>query len=155
MFSVLFCFLSLSTLFQPFVSYQTSVPFFIGTMMSLCVVLLSFLSPPHFTISPLCFFSSIDLFVSPCLPFISLSLPALYCPSDLFLYLGSPLSSPPLSFSQSRLSPSISSSSRRRHDSEEGDSHRRHKHKKSKRSKEGKEASEEISANQENQEAME
>ncbi|XP_074486367.1 pre-mRNA 3'-end-processing factor FIP1 isoform X2 [Sebastes fasciatus] len=47
------------------------------------------------------------------------------------------------------------SSSRRRHDSEEGDSHRRHKHKKSKRSKEGKEASEEISADQENQEAME
>ncbi|KAM7419131.1 hypothetical protein PAMA_016312 [Pampus argenteus] len=50
---------------------------------------------------------------------------------------------------------SRSSSSRRRHDSEEGDSHRRHKHKKSKRSKEGKEASEEISADQENQEAME
>ncbi|XP_032399841.1 pre-mRNA 3'-end-processing factor FIP1 [Etheostoma spectabile] len=47
------------------------------------------------------------------------------------------------------------SSSRRRHDSEEGDSHRRHKHKKSKRSKEGKEANEEISADQENQEAME
>ncbi|KAG8014837.1 hypothetical protein GBF38_003504 [Nibea albiflora] len=54
-----------------------------------------------------------------------------------------------------RPSPIISSSSRRRHDSEEGDSHRRHKHKKSKRSKEGKEASEEISADQENQEAME
>ncbi|KAI3353262.1 hypothetical protein L3Q82_019804, partial [Scortum barcoo] len=50
---------------------------------------------------------------------------------------------------------SYTSSSRRRHDSEEGDSHRRHKHKKSKRSKEGKEASEEISADQENQEAME
>ncbi|XP_031602933.1 pre-mRNA 3'-end-processing factor FIP1 isoform X4 [Oreochromis aureus] len=50
---------------------------------------------------------------------------------------------------------SRSSSSRRRHDSEEGDSHRRHKHKKSKRSKEGKEASEEISGDQENQEAME
>lgn len=49
----------------------------------------------------------------------------------------------------------ISSSSRRRHDSEEGDSHRRHKHKKSKRSKEGKEASEEMGADQENQEAME
>uniref|UniRef100_A0A8C1SH15 Pre-mRNA 3'-end-processing factor FIP1 n=1 Tax=Cyprinus carpio TaxID=7962 RepID=A0A8C1SH15_CYPCA len=47
------------------------------------------------------------------------------------------------------------SSSRRRHDSEEGDSHRRHKHKKSKRSKEGKEPSEERSADQENQEAME
>ncbi|XP_068606926.1 pre-mRNA 3'-end-processing factor FIP1 isoform X2 [Brachionichthys hirsutus] len=47
------------------------------------------------------------------------------------------------------------SSSRRRHDSEDADSHRRHKHKKSKRSKEGKEASEEISADQENQEAME
>ncbi|XP_029298742.1 pre-mRNA 3'-end-processing factor FIP1 [Cottoperca gobio] len=47
------------------------------------------------------------------------------------------------------------SSSRRRHESEEGDSHRRHKHKKSKRSKEGKEAGEEISADQENQEAME
>uniref|UniRef100_A0A8C9S0H3 Pre-mRNA 3'-end-processing factor FIP1 n=1 Tax=Scleropages formosus TaxID=113540 RepID=A0A8C9S0H3_SCLFO len=43
------------------------------------------------------------------------------------------------------------SSSRRRHDSEEGDAHRRHKHKKSKRSKEGKEASEENSAEQENQ----
>ncbi|XP_024914048.1 pre-mRNA 3'-end-processing factor FIP1 [Cynoglossus semilaevis] len=50
---------------------------------------------------------------------------------------------------------SRSSSSRRRHDSEEGDSHRRHKHKKSKRSKEGKEASEEMGADQENQEAME
>ncbi|XP_028833738.1 pre-mRNA 3'-end-processing factor FIP1 isoform X3 [Denticeps clupeoides] len=47
------------------------------------------------------------------------------------------------------------SSSRRRHDSEEGDSHRRHKHKKSKRSKEGKEPSEERTADQENQEAME
>ncbi|XP_056265490.1 pre-mRNA 3'-end-processing factor FIP1 isoform X2 [Pseudoliparis swirei] len=47
------------------------------------------------------------------------------------------------------------SSSRRRHDSEETDSHRRHKHKKSKRSKEGKEPSEEISADQENQEVME
>ncbi|XP_029950584.1 pre-mRNA 3'-end-processing factor FIP1 isoform X2 [Salarias fasciatus] len=46
------------------------------------------------------------------------------------------------------------SSSRRRHDSEEGDSHRRHKHKKSKRSKEGKESSE-ISADPENQEPME
>ncbi|CAM4637995.1 unnamed protein product [Leuciscus chuanchicus] len=46
-------------------------------------------------------------------------------------------------------------SSRGRHDSEEGDSHRRHKHKKSKRSKEGKEASEEHSVDQENQEAME
>ncbi|KAM9314175.1 pre-mRNA 3'-end-processing factor FIP1 isoform 3-T3 [Pholidichthys leucotaenia] len=50
---------------------------------------------------------------------------------------------------------SRSSSSRRRHESEEGDSHRRHKHKKSKRSKEGKETSEEINADQENQEAME
>ncbi|XP_030286138.1 pre-mRNA 3'-end-processing factor FIP1 isoform X3 [Sparus aurata] len=50
---------------------------------------------------------------------------------------------------------SRSSSSRRRHDSEEGDSHRRHKHKKSKRSKEGKEASEDIGADQENQEGME
>lgn len=50
---------------------------------------------------------------------------------------------------------SRSSSSRRRHDSEEGDGHRRHKHKKSKRSKEGKEAGEEINADQENQEAME
>lgn len=49
---------------------------------------------------------------------------------------------------------SRSSSSRRRHDSEEGDSHRRHKHKKSKRSKEGKESSE-ISADPENQEPME
>uniref|UniRef100_A0A4W4HLV7 Pre-mRNA 3'-end-processing factor FIP1 n=1 Tax=Electrophorus electricus TaxID=8005 RepID=A0A4W4HLV7_ELEEL len=47
------------------------------------------------------------------------------------------------------------SSSRRRHDSEEGDSHRRHKHKKSKRSKEGKEPSEERTADQENQDAME
>ncbi|KAM9449398.1 pre-mRNA 3'-end-processing factor FIP1 isoform 3-T3 [Clarias gariepinus] len=47
------------------------------------------------------------------------------------------------------------SSSRRRHDSEEGDGHRRHKHKKSKRSKEGKEPSEERAADQENQEAME
>ncbi|KAK5926591.1 hypothetical protein CgunFtcFv8_022149 [Champsocephalus gunnari] len=47
------------------------------------------------------------------------------------------------------------SSSRRRHDSEEGDSHRRHKHKKSKRSKEGKDAGEEISADQENQPGME
>ncbi|XP_077461327.1 pre-mRNA 3'-end-processing factor FIP1 isoform X2 [Stigmatopora argus] len=46
------------------------------------------------------------------------------------------------------------SSSRRRHDSEEADSHRRHKHKKSKRSKEGKEASEDMGADQENQEAM-
>ncbi|KAI4899674.1 hypothetical protein NFI96_025526 [Prochilodus magdalenae] len=46
------------------------------------------------------------------------------------------------------------SSSRRRHDSEEGDGHRRHKHKKSKRSKEGKEPSEERAADQENQEAM-
>ncbi|KAM6939957.1 pre-mRNA 3'-end-processing factor FIP1 [Xenentodon cancila] len=50
---------------------------------------------------------------------------------------------------------SRSSSSRRRHDSEEGDSHRRHKHKKSKRSKEGKEASEDMGGDQENQEAME
>nr|XP_057921425.1 pre-mRNA 3'-end-processing factor FIP1 isoform X3 [Doryrhamphus excisus] len=50
---------------------------------------------------------------------------------------------------------SRSSSSRRRHDSEEGDSHRRHKHKKSKRSKEGKETSEDMGADQENQEAME
>ncbi|XP_066515768.1 pre-mRNA 3'-end-processing factor FIP1 isoform X2 [Hoplias malabaricus] len=48
-----------------------------------------------------------------------------------------------------------SRSSRRRHDSEEGDGHRRHKHKKSKRSKEGKEPSEERAADQENQEAME
>ncbi|XP_030643810.1 pre-mRNA 3'-end-processing factor FIP1 isoform X2 [Chanos chanos] len=48
-----------------------------------------------------------------------------------------------------------SRSSRRRHDSEEGDSHRRHKHKKSKRSKEGKEPSEEHTADQENQESME
>ncbi|XP_061686565.1 pre-mRNA 3'-end-processing factor FIP1 isoform X2 [Syngnathoides biaculeatus] len=47
------------------------------------------------------------------------------------------------------------SSSRRRHDSEEADSHRRHKHKKNKRNKEGKEASEDIGADQENQEAME
>ncbi|TRY88978.1 hypothetical protein DNTS_013347 [Danionella cerebrum] len=47
------------------------------------------------------------------------------------------------------------SSSRRRHDSEEGDGHRRHKHKKSKRSKEGKETSEERSAELENQEIME
>lgn len=47
------------------------------------------------------------------------------------------------------------SSSRRRHDSEEGDSHRRHKHKKSKRSKEGKEPSEERAGDQENQETME
>ncbi|KAI5630471.1 pre-mRNA 3'-end-processing factor FIP1 [Silurus asotus] len=47
------------------------------------------------------------------------------------------------------------SSSRRRHDSEEGDGHRRHKHKKSKRSKEGKEPSEERAADQENQDAME
>ncbi|KAM6972726.1 pre-mRNA 3'-end-processing factor FIP1 [Aplochiton taeniatus] len=50
---------------------------------------------------------------------------------------------------------SRSSSSRRRHDSEEGDSHRRHKHKKSKRSKEGKDGGEELGADQENQEAME
>ncbi|XP_061883319.1 pre-mRNA 3'-end-processing factor FIP1 isoform X1 [Entelurus aequoreus] len=50
---------------------------------------------------------------------------------------------------------SRSSSSRRRHDSEEGDSHRRHKHKKSKKSKEGKETSEDMGADQENQEAME
>lgn len=48
----------------------------------------------------------------------------------------------------------FSSSSRRRHDSEEGDSHRRHKHKKSKRSKEGKETSEDNNADQENQDAM-
>ncbi|XP_014844125.1 PREDICTED: pre-mRNA 3'-end-processing factor FIP1-like isoform X1 [Poecilia mexicana] len=54
-----------------------------------------------------------------------------------------------------RKSSHSSSSSRRRHDSEEGDSHRRHKHKKSKRSKEGKEASEDMGADQENQEAME
>ncbi|XP_076869653.1 pre-mRNA 3'-end-processing factor FIP1 isoform X2 [Brachyhypopomus gauderio] len=47
------------------------------------------------------------------------------------------------------------SSSRRRHDSEEGDGHRRHKHKKSKRNKEGKEPSEERTADQENQDAME
>lgn len=47
------------------------------------------------------------------------------------------------------------SSSRRRHDSEEGDSHRRHKHKKSKRSKEGKDGGEELGADQENQESME
>ncbi|CAF91834.1 unnamed protein product, partial [Tetraodon nigroviridis] len=46
------------------------------------------------------------------------------------------------------------SSSRRRHDSEEGDNHRRHKHKKSKRSKEGKETSEDNNADQENQDAM-
>lgn len=45
------------------------------------------------------------------------------------------------------------SNSRRRHDSEEGDSHRRHKHKKSKRSKEGKEASSEPAPEQENTEA--
>ncbi|CAL9700316.1 unnamed protein product [Knipowitschia caucasica] len=50
---------------------------------------------------------------------------------------------------------SRSSSGRRRHDSEEGEGHRRHKHKKSKRSKEGKDASEEMSADQENQEGME
>lgn len=48
---------------------------------------------------------------------------------------------------------SLSSNSRRRHDSEEGDSHRRHKHKKSKRSKEGKEASGEPAPEQENTEA--
>ncbi|XP_072318829.1 pre-mRNA 3'-end-processing factor FIP1 isoform X5 [Eucyclogobius newberryi] len=47
------------------------------------------------------------------------------------------------------------SSSRRRHDSEEAEGHRRHKHKKSKRSKEGKEAGEDMSADQENQEGME
>ncbi|XP_008414556.1 pre-mRNA 3'-end-processing factor FIP1 isoform X2 [Poecilia reticulata] len=56
---------------------------------------------------------------------------------------------------EGRRKSSHSSSSRRRHDSEEGDSHRRHKHKKSKRSKEGKEASEDMGADQENQEAME
>lgn len=48
---------------------------------------------------------------------------------------------------------SLFSNSRRRHDSEEGDSHRRHKHKKSKRSKEGKEASGEPAPEQENTEA--
>ncbi|XP_063075275.1 pre-mRNA 3'-end-processing factor FIP1 isoform X2 [Engraulis encrasicolus] len=48
-----------------------------------------------------------------------------------------------------------SRSSRRRHDSEEGDGHRRHKHKKSKRSKEGKEPSEERSGDQDSQEPME
>lgn len=85
-------------------------------------------------------------FFCPCLFFTSSSFPSPYtCPLLLFRSFFSLLSS----------SPFISSSSRRRHDSEEGDSHRRHKHKKSKRSKEGKEASEEISADQENQEAME
>lgn len=45
------------------------------------------------------------------------------------------------------------SNSRRRHDSEEGDSHRRHKHKKSKKSKEGKESGGgEPAAEQENSE---
>lgn len=64
--------------------------------------------------------------------------------------------SPPLPFLRVfPASASISSSSRRRHDSEEGDSHRRHKHKKSKRSKEGKEAGEDIGGDQENQDAME
>lgn len=48
---------------------------------------------------------------------------------------------------------SLFSNSRRRHDSEEGDSHRRHKHKKSKRSKEGKETSGEPASEQENTEA--
>lgn len=47
----------------------------------------------------------------------------------------------------------IFSNSRRRHESEEGDSHRRHKHKKSKRSKEGKEAGSEPAPEQENTEA--
>ncbi|XP_041960968.1 pre-mRNA 3'-end-processing factor FIP1 isoform X4 [Alosa sapidissima] len=56
---------------------------------------------------------------------------------------------------EERAHKSSRSSSRRRHDSEEGDSHRRHKHKKSKRSKEGKEPSEERAGDQENQEAME
>lgn len=87
----------------------------------------------------------ISTFFCPCLLFHLLFLPiSLHLPfsSDHF-------------FSLLFSSPFISSSSRRRHDSEEGDSHRRHKHKKSKRSKEGKEASEEISADQENQEAME
>ncbi|KAJ8000523.1 hypothetical protein DPEC_G00181000 [Dallia pectoralis] len=46
------------------------------------------------------------------------------------------------------------SSSRRRHDSEEGDGHRRHKHKKSKRSKEGKEPSDDMGP-EENQDGME
>ncbi|XP_020383597.1 pre-mRNA 3'-end-processing factor FIP1 isoform X2 [Rhincodon typus] len=46
-----------------------------------------------------------------------------------------------------------SRSSRRRHDSEEVDGHKRHKHKKSKRSKEDKEASEEISQEPEPSEA--
>uniref|UniRef100_A0A3P8XX80 Pre-mRNA 3'-end-processing factor FIP1 n=1 Tax=Esox lucius TaxID=8010 RepID=A0A3P8XX80_ESOLU len=50
---------------------------------------------------------------------------------------------------------SLSSSSRRRHDSEEGDGHRRHKHKKSKRSKEGKEPSDDMGPDQENQDGME
>lgn len=45
------------------------------------------------------------------------------------------------------------SNSRRRHESEEGDSHRRHKHKKSKRSKEGKEAGSEPAPEQESTEA--
>lgn len=45
------------------------------------------------------------------------------------------------------------SNSRRRHESEEGDSHRRHKHKKSKRSKEGKEAGSEPVPEQESAEA--
>lgn len=87
----------------------------------------------------------ISTFFCPCLFFTSSSFPSPYtCPSLPIIFFS-------LLFS----SPFISSSSRRRHDSEEGDSHRRHKHKKSKRSKEGKEASEEISADQENQEAME
>lgn len=56
---------------------------------------------------------------------------------------------------EERAHKSSRSSSRRRHDSEEGDGHRRHKHKKSKRSKEGKEPSEERSGDQDSQEPME
>lgn len=103
--------------------------------------------------SPCFHYPPIDSLVSPHFPLL---------PSDLFR-LASPFPSlavpsprPPLPFVRVfPPSPSISSSSRRRHDSEEGDSHRRHKHKKSKRSKEGKEAGEDISGDQENQDAME
>lgn len=132
-------------------------------MLPLSTIFLKLLSPFHFTYSFFHLLIFLSLFI-PLLPphlfFVSISLdclPSLPVTFHLIFYL--PLQSlpplPPLPFTHLRPSPSISSSSRRRHDSEEGDSHRRHKHKKSKRSKEGKEANEDISADQENQEAME
>lgn len=101
---------------------------------------------PHLSLSISAFSPSI------CSPPYCLSASVLYSPAIIFI---TPLPSTALFILIQCFSSPVSSSSRRRHDSEEGDSHRRHKHKKSKRSKEGKEASEDMGGEQENQEAME